>query len=180
MIIGVKGKIGSGKTTLSKFICEKYDYIHFNCDECISRFYQDDEIKIKICELLDLKTFNLADVRNIVFEDQQLLKKLELFFYELLEIEITKLLEYNKNIVIDGVNVEMLNVDYDLTLIASADVQTLIQRVIKRDMKSEEQIRKILNIQTNHYVLKNRTYTINTESNYEILIEKIIGGLKDD
>jgi dephospho-CoA kinase len=58
MIIGLVGKVGSGKTTCAEFLKEKYNAIVFSCDEIAKDIIEKKEYDLNIGSLTDLLVNN--------------------------------------------------------------------------------------------------------------------------
>jgi dephospho-CoA kinase len=175
MIIAVKGLIGSGKSTISNYLVEKYEFTLVNCDKIVHELYENDEnIRKEICDTFKLEVFDRQELGKIVFADPVELSKLESIVHPILKETCNKLIENNENIVIDCQIIDKLGIEYDLGLIAVASEATIVKRVMARDNRNEEQILDILKHQTRVHFLKVRSYAIDTEVEYEDMIDKVI------
>lgn len=178
MKIAIRGVIGSGKTTTSNYIADKYGYTIFNCDDVVHELYDSNvELVNKIEDAFNIDEFSRKGLGNIVFGDNEKLKLLEkiVFPYIIKEYETIT----DKNVIIDCQIVDKLNIDYDISLICHATKDTIIKRVTNRDNREVAQIEKILKAQSNIYTAKKRTWAVNTEVDIAPQIEKIIGGKND-
>ena len=175
MIIAVKGLIGSGKSTISNYLVENYEFSLINCDKIVHEIYENDEnIKKKICDTFDLEVFDRKILGSIVFSNVSKLQELEAIVHPILEKTCQKIINNNENVVIDCQIIDKLDIEYDLGLIAVASENTIINRVQARDGRSEAEIKDILKHQSRIHLLSVRSYAIDTEVDYKQTIDKVI------
>ncbi len=171
MKIAVKGFIGTGKSYVSKLLVEKKGFEVFNCDEYVHYLYDHDE-DLKAQLLSEFGTDKRSEMRDIVFNDQAKLAKLEAIILPKVEQKMLSL--ESENIIWDCQTIDKLDdVEIDLTLICTADKDTIIKRVQARDGRSVEDINKILLLQDKIHLYQNRTYFIDTTNDDEQIIKQI-------
>lgn len=160
-IIGITGSIGCGKTTLAK-IAQGLGYAVYFVDEATrSLYYQKEFIDIiaqNFHNVVENGRVNKRALRNIVFDDNQQLKKLEALIHPFLKKNLKKMIRKNcKSAELFFVDVALLlemGWDKYVDLILLADVEPEIQkkRVMIRDKISAEDFEKINNIQMDNRV----------------------------
>lgn len=173
MIIGLTGGIGSGKSTVAHFFEHKGIPV-FNADKVAKSLYEDPKVvagmvsilgnEILINEKIDLKKlaqiiFQNTDKRNLVNEYIHPLVKLK--FKEWME-SLNETIPYcirEAAILIESGSYK----DCDAVIMVTADEELRIQRVMKRDHVSREQVIQRINAQMNdndrkkfvHYIIVN-------------------------
>lgn len=178
MKIAIKGIIGSGKSTASEYISNNYGYEIFNCDKVVHELYEtNSSLTTEICNAFALESFSRKELGNIVFNDVLKLKQLEEMVFPYIIEEFNKC--SSENIVLDCHIIDKIDVEYDFAIVCCADIDTLMHRVLKRDGRTEEEVKKIIKMQPNTYVAKKRTWAIDTTENMEMQIDKIMGGIND-
>lgn len=167
LVICVTGKIGTGKSTVSNFFRNK-GFKYINMDE-IGKIAFD----AKINEIV--KTFGTTDrnkLRQIVFENVNMLKKLEAILHpEMIEILNSKIKD-DTFYVIEAAIKKRLNLKCDFTITVTCKRETIYERVLKRGL-SKKEIDNILNNQTD---ITNEGIIISNDSTLEKLysnLEKI-------
>ena len=175
MIIAIKGLIGSGKSTIANLLEEKHNFHVVNCDKIVHEMYSTDlDLTNKIVDTFNLDVFDTKVLGSIVFNDVDKLKQLESIVHPLLSIKCQEIIDLYDDVVIDCQIIDKLDIDYDLSILATASIDTIIDRVSKRDNRSVEDIKKIIEIQKQVYLLEKRMYAINTEENIDDVLVKII------
>lgn len=165
MLIAIKGLIGSGKTTTSNYLHEKYNAYHYNCDERVKKIYSshDEVIKRVNTEVLnnDLDYIDMSLLRTVAFGDKRKLAKLEQIIYPYLEAEIDTVSEEYDFILLDCQQIDKLDLDITYNICLKLDEELLIKRVQERDNRSTEQIKDILKIQQQYEIKSDFTVTNN-------------------
>jgi dephospho-CoA kinase len=149
MLIGICGKSGSGKSTISNYLKEELGAIHCDIDK-IGHYVltlpnvQKDLINSFGTEIYEDEKINRKKLGQIVFNSADKMKTLEQITWKNMEIEIDKVINQNKEkiIILDW---QLLSKTKYLSL---CDLKILIdipyeirkQRLLKRDNISEEKI----------------------------------------
>lgn len=183
MIIALKGYIGSGKSTLSKILKDKYQFEIINADEVVSSLYENINIQKEVCNILNLDKFSKKKISEIVFNDKDKLNELEKFIHPKLEIEINRLIQtYGENIVLDCQVIDKLNINHDYEILVTCPKEKIINRVIKRDKRDKLQIENILKEQERFIVQKKKIFPINMSGDIDIAehLNKIINIFQKD
>lgn len=195
MVIGVTGSSGSGKTTVSEIIGNKYNMKVINSDKVVRELsVPNSEFLNAIKENLGAQFFfedgnlNKRLLAFYIYNDDDILQKLNKITYDIIVKEIinrVNQLKNKENVVIDvplffesGLN-EICN--HTISVIANRDLK--IERISKRDNISEDEAIKRLDIQPaddfyiekSDFIIKNNENT-DLEKEVKEIIEKIIIG----
>ena len=163
MIIVVDGKIGSGKTTLSKKIANDYSYKHINCDLEIKKIYQEEKIINQVLKLLNLEKIDFTQISKIIFNNQEKKKELEQILISRLKEIINDYYKNNKNIIIEGYNA-LKYFEYDLGIYLVCNYDDRKERIKERDVRTEEEINLINNNQSDIIKLEKNIYFFNNDN----------------
>lgn len=182
MIVGIKGLIGSGKTTISKLIAKEYNGTIFNCDEYVHWVYENDEDIIKKINKkfeMDGSVVNRKKLGEIVFNNAEKLQELEEIILPIVHEKINSL--EDNFILLDCPTIDKLpGVKVDVYIVCVVSRDTLVTRIMDRDGRTKEEANKIIDIQDTGYMAKTRTYTIDTSMDEEKIkksIRTIIGSV---
>jgi dephospho-CoA kinase len=164
LILCVTGKIGTGKSTVSKFFKEKgFEYI--NMDELgkIAFEYEKDKI---------LEVFNTLErnkIRDIVFQDQKMLKKLEKILHPKM-LEILEQMTAKENYyAIEAAIKRRLKIKCDFTITVKCILDTILKRVSERGLSQKD----IENILKNQMDILDEGIIINNDGTIKELYEKL-------
>ncbi len=178
-IIGLTGGIGSGKSTIAKWFSEK-DIPVYNSDlEAKKLMNENEKIISELTELFGEKTYengvyNSGFVASKVFKDKESLKKLnqivhpEVFrhFHDWVKNQTAVFVVKEAAILFESGSYK----DCDAVISVVADEKIRIERVMKRDDISEEQIRQRMNNQwTDEQRIKLSDYVIENNSDLDAL-----------
>ena len=155
-IVGITGSIGCGKTFLAGII-KKLGFGVYNPDFWVRDLYLKPEflkiIKKEFPMVFENQVFNKRKLRQIVFDDNKQLKKLESLIHPFLGKKLKKLIHktaLNEDILfLDVALLLEFNWDIYCDYVIVADVADEIQkqRVIKRDNITEADFNKIIAVQ---------------------------------
>ena len=146
-IIGLTGGIGSGKTTIAKYM-HSFGIPLYIADDQARKLMQSheivDAIKKKFGEFIfDKEILNRAKLAKIVFNEPEKLEKLNAIINTTVKSDFKEWLLQNKNAAFIIYEAAILfesgnyaNCDYIITVVAPID--TRIERVMKRDKTSRE------------------------------------------
>lgn len=182
MLIAIKGLIGSGKTTTSNYLHEKYGVFHYNCDARVKENYRtnSDVINKVNKQVLGVESdhIDMNLLREVAFGNKDKLLMLEAIIYPYLNVEINEAAANNQIVLLDCQQIDKmgLNIDYNIAL--KIDDEILIKRVIERDGRSREQIEDILAIQKSYelaadYVVMNNDDVSHLYSKLDVIMEEI-------
>ena len=155
-IIGLTGGIGSGKTTIAKYM-HSFGIPLYIADDQARKLMESHEIvhaiKKKFGEVIfDKEILNRAKLAEIVFNEPEKLEELNAIIHPAVKSDFKEWLLQNKSapfiiyeaaILFESGN--YLNCDYIITVVAPID--TRIERVMKRDKTSRELILKRMEAQ---------------------------------
>ena len=175
MIICVTGKIGTGKSTISKILSGILKAEIIDVDKVGHEVLKMEEVKEKIREAFGEDIFLGKEVDRkklgkIVFNDERLLKKLEEIMHPIMREMIEKEAQNAKNcVIIDCALLKRMRLDHlcDLIITTTADMKTARKRKPSVD---EITFRKIWNMQRD---VINQGIVINTEKDLGELEEEI-------
>ena len=166
-------------------------YDIFDADKTVKYFYYNKKfiniIKHKFPESFDEKgVFVKRKLRNIVFGNKNKLKELENLIHPLLKDKLKKKIrkkcKTSDFLFLDVALLYEMNWDIycDYVILADVDKNIQKQRVIKRDNITEEDFKKIYELQINNDLKKNMVdVIINTGYSEGIIKLKLIDFLKD-
>lgn len=191
MIIGITGNIGSGKSTISKYL-EKIGYEVINVDKLAHQILENNTVKNEIVETFkkDILTNDRVDRKKlgeIVFKNKAELTKLNNIMHPKIIDEIKKIISSNKNnfLFFDIPLLFELNISYlfDVIICVYISKNQQIKRIKKRDNRNYKQIREIIKSQLSvEYKIENSTYSINNKNIKKSIrkMKKILKGLYEN
>jgi len=172
-IIGITGSIGCGKTYLAN-ILKSMGYSVYNPDLWVKGLYKKssflDVIKSNFPTVFDADgRFNKKDLRNLVFNDNSQLKKLESIIHPFLKRKlksiINKFAKKEEFLFLDvALLLEMKWDKYcDYIIVADVEEEIQIKRVMERDNIKREDVEKIIAVQSDKMIkYAAADYIINT------------------
>ena len=195
MVIGLTGGIGTGKSTVSKKLREKgYPVIDLDIisrevityseviDELVENFGS--EILEEQNAVSGKKCISRNKLRQIVFKDEKKVAVLNSIMHPpIIEEMRRQIKELGQSYETVFVEVQLLfeaklEKELDMTVLVYADRKTQIERVLKRDGRSEGEVQEIINAQMSmDEKRKLSNYIIENNGNSEMLdleIEKFI------
>ena len=194
IIIGLTGKIGTGKTTTTKII-KNLGYNVFDCDSSAREILEEKKTVLKIKEMFNNKIHNLITSNHIntnllgdyVFSRPEDLRQLENFIHpkikEKEKVFLFKSSIQRKKIVFLDIPLmfrkrNFLKCDYIVNLILSEKIQE--QRVLIRSGMSRKKFKNILNQQFYEEIKYNKykSININTGNGIYTVRKEIIKFLK--
>lgn len=176
MLIGICGKSGSGKSTISNYLKEELSAIHCDIDK-IGHYVltlpnvQKDLIDSFGIEIYEDGKINRKKLGQIVFNSIDKMKILEQITWKYMELEIDKIINQNKEkiIILDWQllsKTKYLNL-CDLKILIDIPYKIRKQRLLKRDNISEEKI----DLREKASITYNKNdfdYVFNTNNNEDI------------
>jgi dephospho-CoA kinase len=155
-IIGLTGGIGSGKSTIANYFCSFGIPIYIADDEA-KKLMDSSELRDAVINtfgeaIVEKNKLNRAKLAKIVFNDPVELEKLNAIIHPavkshfkqwLLQHKAAAFIIYEAAILFESGNFK--NCDYIITV--TAPIETRIERVIKRDNTSREEILKRMDAQ---------------------------------
>lgn len=161
--IGITGNIGSGKTTVGKYL-ESKNFFVFDSDEFVSKIYSStkykdikEKIKALFPECLKKNRLLKKCIKTIIFENAEKKEKLEELIHPLVINEILKAKKklkdkYKKKYafyIVPLLYEKKLEYLFDEIWVVFTPPHISIKRVMKRDRIDEELAKKIMNSQIN-------------------------------
>ncbi len=151
MIVGLTGGIGSGKTIVAKLF-ETMGCAIYNSDDKAKEVYFDASVKKQVIDLLgenaysNATTLNKNFISEKVFSNDELLQKLNAIIHPAVKKDFqvfTK--QFSGKLIIKESAILFetgIYKDLDLTILVSAPVKEKIERVMKRNGVSAEEVEK--------------------------------------
>ena len=156
-IIGLTGGIGSGKTTVAKFIEEMGFPVYFSDDRAKNIVNDDEALKNKIKELLGEEAYdengfyNIKYVSGIVFNDNEMRLQLNALIHPAVKIDFENWVEnQNSEFVFKETALLFelkLNESCYKSVLVTADDNIRIKRVMDRDQKTYREIEAVIDKQ---------------------------------
>ncbi len=146
--IAITGTIGSGKSTVSKIISEKYPFI--SSDTIVSDLYLAEDFRLKVNEILYNKISSEIDKKSLandIFNNNDLKIKLENLIHPLVKKEIIDFMIKNEGLIF--VEVPLLfeagfEDIFDNVITVVSDEKNIIERLIKyRGFSKDEALDRI-------------------------------------
>jgi dephospho-CoA kinase len=148
MVIGVTGKIGTGKSTVCEILKNKYGAHVVNVDRIGHEVLE--EVKEKLVELfggsvLEDGKVNRKKLAGIVFESQENLKKLESLVHPLMKKRVQEIINKTSGlVVIEAALLKRMGLDqlcdHVITVVASRETILKRNREADRRLKFQEDI----------------------------------------
>ena len=190
--IGLTGGIGSGKTTVAKFIEEK-GFPVYNSDFWAKELVNvDEDLKLKIKELLGEKSYDENGVYNrkyvseVVFNDNEILLKLNSLIHPAVKIHFENWVsEQSTEFVFKETALLFelkLNESCYKSVLVTADDNVRIKRVMNRDNKTYREIEAVMQKQMPEkeklkladFVVYNNTNLENLRLETEKMIQELL------
>ncbi|AJW63735.1 dephospho-CoA kinase [Elizabethkingia bruuniana] len=193
-IIGLTGGIGSGKTTVARFI-EEMGYPVYNSDTRAKDLVNEShDLKAAIIQLLGSQAYDengLYDrkyVGSIVFSNDELLKQLNAIIHPAVNKDFHDWVKRQSREIIfkeTALLFELkLNLQCDKSLLVTADESIRIKRVMDRDSKTYREVEKVIDNQMpERKKIRLADYVIENNSDMQHLrlsTEKIMTSLIND
>ncbi|WP_288790010.1 dephospho-CoA kinase [uncultured Elizabethkingia sp.] len=193
-IIGLTGGIGSGKTTVARFI-EEMGYPVYNSDTRAKDLVNEsDDLKAAIIRLLGSQAYDedgLYDrkyVGSVVFGNDELLKQLNAIIHPAVNKDFHNWIKRQSREIIfkeTALLFELkLNLQCDKSLLVTADESIRIKRVMDRDSKTYREVEKVIDNQMpERKKIRLADYVIENNSDMQHLrlsTEKIMTSLISD
>ncbi len=189
-IIAITGSIGCGKTFLAKII-RKLGYVVYDADKWVKYLYYRQAflnvIKQNFPKVFDDDgSFNKRKLRNLVFNDNTELKRLEKIIHPFLRRKLLNVIHKNaKTERVFFFDAALLfemkwNIYCQAVILADVDKNIQKQRVMKRDNISAEDFEKIVSLQMDNEHKKMFTdVIINTNKPENLLKSELIKVIKE-
>lgn len=154
-IIGLTGGIGSGKTTVAKFIEDCGFPVYYSDDRAKEIVNDNDDLKLKITELLGNEAYDDKDglynrkfVAEKVFNDKDLLQKLNEIIHPAVRIDFegwvkkqTKYLVFKETALLFELK---LHPQCYRSILVTAEDNIRIKRVMDRDGKTYREVQSVM------------------------------------
>ena len=146
ILIGITGKIGSGKSTVTEIIGEA-GYPVISCDQINSDLWKQTDVLDKIEQITGKRT--KKEVSSVIYSNPSIKKDLENYLHELIWKEVESYCKVNENEKIIAVEVPLLfETDwykrFDCNILVSCSDRKAIERLKTTRNMSEEEAERIL------------------------------------
>ncbi|ATC37115.1 TPA: dephospho-CoA kinase [Elizabethkingia anophelis] len=194
-IIGLTGGIGSGKTTVARFI-EEMGYPVYNSDTRAKDLVNESaDLKSAIIQLLGKHAYDengLYDrkyVGSVVFSNDELLKQLNAIIHPAVNKDFHDWVKKQSREIIfkeTALLFELkLNLQCDKSLLVTADESIRIKRVMDRDAKTYREVEKVIDnqmperkkIRLADYIIENNSDMQHLRLNTEKIMANLISDL---
>jgi dephospho-CoA kinase len=193
--VGLTGNIGSGKTTVSKLF-EELGVPVFNSDKAAREAESDEAMKVKIKEILgdDIYVNGVVDrprMRDLVFKNPEILKQMNTLISPFIKKSFNNFCLINKDsyivMVESAILLELNATDgLDKLVVVTADEEIRIQRAMKRDDITRDQVMDKIKAQlsdedkinkTNYLIYNNGDDLIDSSNALRIQVKTIVEAL---
>jgi len=146
MIIGVTGRIGSGKSLVSKLIATYSGYEYISCDEVVAELYKNEHVKKKL--EAKFQTSDRNDIKNLLLPTGY--KNLSAIFQPFIVGYLLGYIKPNQSYVVEIPLLFEGDYDYmcDKIINVEADVKIRVERLEKRNITNWDSVRYMESI---HY-----------------------------
>lgn len=189
-IIGLTGGIGSGKTTVANFFKEKGVPVYIADDEA-KKIMDYNEVIAEVQQLFEEKVidnFGKLDrkkISQIVFHNKEKLNALNALIHPKVKAHFNTWLEKHASFSFVIKEVAILfetngHLHCDATILVTAPIEIRVERVMKRDHKTREEVLQVINNQMpEEEKIKLATYVVENEKlekthkQVEIILQKL-------
>lgn len=184
MIIGVSGRGGSGKSTLSRKIVDRYDnYIYIDVDNIIeTKVLKSSELVEAVNRHFSDSKYSINDIVMAYFQKSEKNNIIHKFFTNEVAKQILIRIKENdgKNIVIDWFLLhEILDLlPIDITILTTASREERIRRVKIRSNNDDVSIFESVDNAFVEIDYSKINYVIETEKEYDTILDEIINPQK--
>lgn len=189
-IIGLTGGIGSGKTTVANFFKEKGVPVYIADDEA-KKIMDNNKVVAEVQQLFEEKVidnFGKLDrkkISQIVFHNKEKLNALNALIHPKVKAHFNTWLENHASFSFVIKEVAILfetngHLHCDATILVTAPIEIRVERVMKRDHKTREEVLQVINNQMpEEEKIKLATYVVENEKlekthkQVEIILQKL-------
>lgn len=177
MIIGLTGGIGSGKSSVLSLFKEA-GFTVFVADEEAKKKLNSDKILIQqVIQLVGLKAYkngilNRKYIADIIFNNREKLTQLNALIHPIVKKEFLKFVKkssadfivYEAAILFESGSADLC----DFIITVTADFETKLHRILKRDETSKEAVlARMKNQSTDDFKIKNSHFVINNNGTFK-------------
>lgn len=184
IVIGLTGGIGSGKSTVARKFVDLGLCDYYNSDERAKAMYFNDNVRSQIKELLGEEAYisdteiNRKYIANIVFSDKLMLQEVTKILNPFIKADFEEFKNKSEKTFIIKENAILFESnDYKnimINILVVAPLEIKIERVIKRDNTTREEVLKRINNQWTdeqkiplaQYIIKNNGNDLNEQILY--------------
>ena len=170
VILGITGGIGSGKSYISSLLREQMNVPVYDCDAEAKRLIcEDEEIKQKLTELVGTLIYKEGKLQKKVladylFANQQHVQEVNAIVHPAVRRDIGKWVEQQDSKVVAVESAILYESGFDTlvdkVLFVNAPLELRIQRAMKRDGSTREQVQARISMQQSEQQLVKADYVI--------------------
>lgn len=182
-VVAITGGIGSGKSEVSSILRSR-GYMTISCDELATEVSFRPHVIEEVRKLLGDKfvthnQLNRKAIRERVFSNEETLRKYNAIFFNAVKNLLNERLQNEQGIVFVEIPVfDAFDFQWDAVWQIEADVETRIDRAMKRDNATRDNLEEII---ARQYVCKSYTLKINncgSLNDLQMEVDKAIKTLK--
>ena len=166
MLIGIMGKTGSGKSTITRLINKDDKYLVIDVDKVnhllIESASLKDDIVNRYPEVLEDGVINRKKLGMILYQDKEKMSEYNSLVWSYLEQELDKLIHSStKPVIIDWMMLPLTKYYQmcDLKILIDSSLEKRLERVKKRD-----------NIDEEHFIARDKNSVNYTEGDFDFII----------
>lgn len=166
MLIGIMGKTGSGKSTITQRLNEDNQFYIIDVDKVNHSLIEKTKLKEDIIdrypEVLENRKINRKKLGTILYQDKNKMEEYNKLVWTYLEIELDSLIaNANKPVIIDWMMLPLTKYYHlcDLKILVDSSLEVRLKRIMSRDSITEE-----------HFIARDKNSVNYNKDDFEIII----------
>ncbi len=182
--LGITGGIGSGKTTVARILEDFGVPVYYADDKAKELMSHYAPLKQQIIDLFGPASYqdnrlNTSYIAGIVFDNKQALADLEALVHPAVKKDFLVWVAQQKSpvVAVENAILHKSGMDQlvDMIVLVTTDAKKRMERVMKRDKMSADQVKKrIINQEDSSDLLKKSDYVINNTGSLKDLTDKVL------
>lgn len=167
MIIGIMGKTGSGKSTITRLLNEQDKYLVIDVDKVNHKLLENESLKKEIIrrypEVLEEGIINRKKLGMILYQDKSKMNEYNNLVWSYLEKELDKIiLSSPKPVIIDWMMLPLTKFYNmcDLKILVNSNLKTRLERIKKRD-----------NVDEAHFIARDKNSVSYNKNDFDFIID---------
>ena len=176
MLIGITGKTGSGKSTITKLLNKEDKYFVIDVDKINHSLIEETTLKQDIIdrypETLEEGKINRKKLGMLLYQDKEKMSEYNKLVWSYLEQKLDRLIETSKKIVIiDWMMLPLTKYHKmcDVKILVESSLETRLERIKKRD-----------NVDEVHFIARDKNGVNYNNEEYDFIIKNERGFDKDE